>query len=154
MQKMEASLVVLASLLYVASAAVLPFHARGNVCVCVCMHVCVCVCVLCVLWSYAVVYLSVSMHVYVSIPPSLNLLCLVQFVWIKNMIKSATCAITWVMCVCVPFVCGCACCVCGKCAHVTLSPCFRVLCSVSLHLGLCFLRLFCVRSCVCAYVQE
>jgi hypothetical protein len=96
------------------------------------------------------VYLSVSMHVYVSIPPSLKLLCLVQFVWIKNMIKSATCAITWVLYVCVPFVCECACCVCGKCAYVTLSPCFRVLCSVSLQvLGLCFLRLF---VCVHAYV--
>jgi hypothetical protein len=43
MMRRAASPVALASLLYVASAAVLPFQSRGNVCVCVCM----CVCVLC-----------------------------------------------------------------------------------------------------------
>ncbi len=64
MQKMAASLVASASRSHVTSAAVLPFHARGNVCVRV--HVravyvadlCSCVCL--------------SMHVYVSIPPSLS----------------------------------------------------------------------------------
>jgi hypothetical protein len=47
MQKMvrrAASLVALASLLYVASAAVLPFHARGNVCVVSVADLCSCVC--------------------------------------------------------------------------------------------------------------
>jgi hypothetical protein len=47
MVRRAASLVALASLLYVASAAVLPFHARGNVCVCVCVvsvaNLCSCV---------------------------------------------------------------------------------------------------------------
>ena len=43
MVRRAASLVALASLLYVASAAVLPFQSRGNVCVSVCVCVCVCV---------------------------------------------------------------------------------------------------------------
>ena len=135
-----ASLAALASQGYVASASVLPIHARGNVCVCV-LCVCVWVCVLRVV-SVADLCSCVFVCLYARLHTSACFSDLFQFLLMPiNIIR---CATRVQLCVCLLCVWVWVCCVCGKCEYVRLSVGSLLVAFVCVHVS---------RLCVCAYAS-